>query len=102
MSSFVVVLCRKTAKLQTTKKYCPSLFLVILISLRSPMELTENDIRDLILMNSGARDGGGESSEGGGAREASSGGGAGGGGGEGGGVDSHGEVKAEVEMLATV
>ena len=67
-------------------------FLVILTSLRSPMELTENDIRDLILMNGGARDGGGESSDVGGAREASSGGGARGGGGEGG-VDSRGEVR---------
>ena len=38
------------------------------------MELTENDIRDLILMNGGARrDGGGESSDVGGAREAGSG-----------------------------
>ena len=65
------------------------------------MELTENDKRDLILMNSGARDGGGESSDVGGAREASSTGGARGGGGEGG-VDSRGVVKAAVEMLATV
>ena len=65
------------------------------------MELTENDIRDLIPMNGGARDGGGESSDVGGAREASSTGGARGGGGEGG-VDSRGEVKAAVEMLATV
>ena len=73
----------------------------MLTSLRSPMELTENDIRDLILMNGGARDGGGESSDVGGAHEATSGGGARVGGGEGG-VDSRGEVKAVVEMLATV
>ena len=47
----------------------------MLTSLRSPMELTENDRRDLIPMNGGAGDGGGESSDGGGAREAGSSGG---------------------------
>ena len=101
MSSFAVVLCRKTAKLQTTKKYCPSSFLVILTSLRSPMELTENDIRDLILLNGGARDGGGESSDVGGAREASSGGGARGGGGGDVGNRVGGEVLVVVEDMLT-
>ena len=45
----------------------------MLTILRAPMELTENDIRDLILKDGGARDGGGVSSDGGGAREAGSG-----------------------------
>ena len=36
----------------------------MLTSLRSPMELTENDVRDLIPMDGGGRDGGGESSDG--------------------------------------
>ena len=48
-------------------------------SLRSPMELTENDERDLIPMDGGARDGGSESRDGGGAREADGGRGEGGG-----------------------
>ena len=38
----------------------------MLTSLGSPMELTENDVRDLIPMDGGARDSGGESSDEGG------------------------------------
>ena len=55
---------------------------------RLPMELTENDVRDLIPMDGGAHDGGGESSDGGGAHEAGTGG--------------EGVVEVKVEVLTAV
>ena len=79
----------------------------MLTSLRSPMELTENGVRDLIPMDRGARDGGGESSVGRGAREVGSGGGARGSEGEGEGSgrvvgDREGGVAAVDDMLTRV